>query len=425
MKPLPQIPAFVFKFYCQKVLPAVYDDSLSYYEVLCKLTAKLNELIAADMAQNDAIKELQNYFSSLDIEPAVLEGLETMAARGELTAILAAYATLAKSFAFTTKSELKAATDLVAGTICQTLGVSDYKDGDGSFYYVRAKTNDDVIDDDTILGFTHTYDPELVAEKIPNKPVDDLTTTVTSLSGTVGTNTDDILSLNNKFTNDIGDLSTLVTPTKTSIVAAINSGYNAQSGDINDINGSLTSIRDDMGQISNLQTTSTTNIVSAINSILTTNWPISNGGTGASTVSDARENLGIYKYRKVFDRNSNMNENWTITDVNLSSIDYVEIFYAYNPSGTDTFLDNSIKIKFKDSGVGTNLSYIYPHPSGGNRLIDIASTQYSISYDDSSPGTLTITTGTRYISTINNSSISTVQSEYNQINVYRVVLYQY
>ena len=32
-------------FYCQKVLPAVIDDSLSYYEVLCKLREKTNELI--------------------------------------------------------------------------------------------------------------------------------------------------------------------------------------------------------------------------------------------------------------------------------------------------------------------------------------------------------------------------------------------
>ena len=30
---------------CQKVLPLVYDESLSYYEVLCKVIQKLNELI--------------------------------------------------------------------------------------------------------------------------------------------------------------------------------------------------------------------------------------------------------------------------------------------------------------------------------------------------------------------------------------------
>ena len=34
-----------FRFWCQKVLPLVYDDSLSYYEVLCKVVAKLNEVI--------------------------------------------------------------------------------------------------------------------------------------------------------------------------------------------------------------------------------------------------------------------------------------------------------------------------------------------------------------------------------------------
>lgn len=33
------------RFFSQKVLPLVYDDSLSYYEVLGKVTSKLNELI--------------------------------------------------------------------------------------------------------------------------------------------------------------------------------------------------------------------------------------------------------------------------------------------------------------------------------------------------------------------------------------------
>ena len=34
-----------FKFWCQKVLPLVYDDSLSYYEVLCKVVDYLNNMI--------------------------------------------------------------------------------------------------------------------------------------------------------------------------------------------------------------------------------------------------------------------------------------------------------------------------------------------------------------------------------------------
>ena len=33
------------KFWCHKILPLVYEDSLSYYEVLCKLMKKINEII--------------------------------------------------------------------------------------------------------------------------------------------------------------------------------------------------------------------------------------------------------------------------------------------------------------------------------------------------------------------------------------------
>ena len=32
-------------FWCQKVLPVEFDDSLSYYEQLCKVVDKLNEVI--------------------------------------------------------------------------------------------------------------------------------------------------------------------------------------------------------------------------------------------------------------------------------------------------------------------------------------------------------------------------------------------
>lgn len=45
-----------FDWWCQKVLPLVYDESLSYYEVLCKLTEYIKE-----MAQSvDNITELSN-----------------------------------------------------------------------------------------------------------------------------------------------------------------------------------------------------------------------------------------------------------------------------------------------------------------------------------------------------------------------------
>ena len=34
-----------FKFMCTKILPTIFDDSLSYYEALCKISKKTNEVI--------------------------------------------------------------------------------------------------------------------------------------------------------------------------------------------------------------------------------------------------------------------------------------------------------------------------------------------------------------------------------------------
>ena len=51
-----------FKFWCQKVLPLVYDDSLSYYEVLNKMVVYLNQVIANVNADIDNIAELEDDF---------------------------------------------------------------------------------------------------------------------------------------------------------------------------------------------------------------------------------------------------------------------------------------------------------------------------------------------------------------------------
>lgn len=88
-----------FRFWCQKVLPLVYDDSLSYYELLNKVVEYLNVTMEnmADTADNvsalfEAYTELQNYvneyFDSLDIQEEINNKLDAMAADGTLSAIL-------------------------------------------------------------------------------------------------------------------------------------------------------------------------------------------------------------------------------------------------------------------------------------------------------------------------------------------------
>lgn len=48
-----------FRYWCYKVLPLIYDDSLSYYEVLCKVVKYINDLIAQDKIIGDDITALQ------------------------------------------------------------------------------------------------------------------------------------------------------------------------------------------------------------------------------------------------------------------------------------------------------------------------------------------------------------------------------
>lgn len=52
-----------FKFWCQKVLPLVYDDSLSYYEVLCKLTDYINDMIDNNTTLISDVEQLKQEMS--------------------------------------------------------------------------------------------------------------------------------------------------------------------------------------------------------------------------------------------------------------------------------------------------------------------------------------------------------------------------
>lgn len=54
-----------FAFWCQKVMPAVLDNSLSFYEVLCKLTAKLNDAIETINGHSELITTMQSEIDAL------------------------------------------------------------------------------------------------------------------------------------------------------------------------------------------------------------------------------------------------------------------------------------------------------------------------------------------------------------------------
>lgn len=55
-----------FGFWCQKVLPLVYDQSLSYYEVLCKVRDYINNLIKQDVAFGEELVSMQREIDTLN-----------------------------------------------------------------------------------------------------------------------------------------------------------------------------------------------------------------------------------------------------------------------------------------------------------------------------------------------------------------------
>lgn len=65
------------RFWCQRVVPLVYDDSLSLYEQVCKLTQKLNDVIEQvnSITENDyidqQIKQLRAYVDAQDAKMAL------------------------------------------------------------------------------------------------------------------------------------------------------------------------------------------------------------------------------------------------------------------------------------------------------------------------------------------------------------------
>lgn len=91
-----------FRFWCQKVLPLVYDDTLSYYELLCKVVDYLNKTMEdVDTMHTDVVNlheayvQLQgfvnDYFDNLDVQEEINNKLDAMAQDGSLSALISPF----------------------------------------------------------------------------------------------------------------------------------------------------------------------------------------------------------------------------------------------------------------------------------------------------------------------------------------------
>ena len=156
--------------YLAKVIPLAFDESMSYYEFLCNVYNYLKNEVAPVINNNaEALQELriyvENYFDNLDLQEEVDNKLDEMYENGQLQSLIEEFIDLTVTFTYNSVAELKEATNLINGSFVQTSGFYSYNNGGGAFYKVRTVTNEDNIDESTIIALN---DPTLVAELIVN-----------------------------------------------------------------------------------------------------------------------------------------------------------------------------------------------------------------------------------------------------------------
>lgn len=167
-----------FRMWCQKVLPLVYDDSLSYYELLCKLVEYLNKALddLTNMGQditalNQAFQELQayvnNYFDNLDVQEEINNKLDQMVQDGTFAQILTAYTKVRINIAWMVEEPLS--NDNIVNAITAANNISKYiyiPAGNFVFSSTITKDVDILLDDGCILespGTTPVFSAENVS----------------------------------------------------------------------------------------------------------------------------------------------------------------------------------------------------------------------------------------------------------------------
>lgn len=71
---------YVPNYHCQKILPLVYDDELSYYEDLCKLTDTMNKIIDIinDEFKTLVSQKIDEFFNDIMVDAIYKEDEETI-----------------------------------------------------------------------------------------------------------------------------------------------------------------------------------------------------------------------------------------------------------------------------------------------------------------------------------------------------------
>ena len=224
-----------FHFWCQKTLPLVYDDSLSYYEVLAKVTKHLNELTTL---VNEIGDELERYEGVTDDR---LDALETWRTEVDTwRAQIDQWKTIVENWREdvdqwredidlwkTSINNWKVAVDAELESLDNRL---DTAESDIDSLEGRMDTAESDID---------SLDGRL---DIAEDDIDTLQSDVTGLDGRLGIVEDDIVSLDGRLDTAEDDITTL-------------------GGRVDDDEGDIEDIQDDVTDLQNRMSTAETNLV--------------------------------------------------------------------------------------------------------------------------------------------------------------------
>lgn len=165
-----------FKWFILENFPFIEADfdALTNWQLFEKLGKEINKIIknvnlTGEQVENltNAFNELKNYvdnyFENLDVQDEINNKLDEMTEEGTLQEIITAYLQIAGILAFDTVADMKASTNLINGSFVETYGFYAKGDLGSAKYKIRTITNNDVVDESTIIALN---DNDLIAELI-------------------------------------------------------------------------------------------------------------------------------------------------------------------------------------------------------------------------------------------------------------------
>ena len=174
LKPVEKLTPFTKMIMTIGTLPSSFYASMSYYESMVWLYEYLKNTIIPTVNNNgEAVEELQEKFLELkewvetyteETIPEEIENkLDEMAEDGTLTSLIEEYINKNAQLTFNNINEMKNAENITNGAFLKTYGYHEYNDYGSALYKARTITNEDVIDNMTIIAL---HDNTLVAELI-------------------------------------------------------------------------------------------------------------------------------------------------------------------------------------------------------------------------------------------------------------------